>query len=79
MIKICFQLSMILEISTIMIGIICEFQLDWSKKIKSFAHGEFNTANFSNKENIEEKIKMGKDIFDRNISYKKVDPVTTLS
>ena len=43
-----------------------------SKKIKSFAHGEFNTANFSNKENIEEKIKMGKDIFDRNISYKKV-------
>ena len=45
---------------------------DISKKIKSFAHGEFNKANFINQENIREKINMGKDIFDRGISYKKV-------
>ena len=43
-----------------------------SKKIKSFAHGEFNKANFVNHENIKEKINMGKDIFDRGIIYKKV-------
>ena len=43
-----------------------------SKKIKSFAHGEFNKVNFTNQANIEEKINMGKDIFDREISYKKV-------
>jgi len=43
-----------------------------SKKIKSFAHGEFNKVNFVNQENIKEKINMGKDIFDRGIIYKKV-------
>ena len=43
-----------------------------SKKIKSFAHGEFNKVNFTDEKTIEEKIKMEKDIFDRNISYKKV-------
>ena len=43
-----------------------------SKKIKSFAHGEFNTEDFTNKENIKEKIKMEKDIFNRKISYQKV-------
>ena len=43
-----------------------------SKKIKSFAHGEFNTENFSNEKNIEEKIKMGKDIFNRKITYRKI-------
>ena len=43
-----------------------------SKKIKSFAHGEFNKVNFANQENIKEKINMGKDIFDRGIIYKKV-------
>ena len=43
-----------------------------SKKIKSFAHGEFNKSNFSNPEAIKKKIDMGKDIFDREISYKKV-------
>ena len=42
------------------------------KKIKSFAHGEFNKVNFTNQENIKEKINMGKDIFDRGIIYKKV-------
>jgi beta-1,4-mannosyl-glycoprotein beta-1,4-N-acetylglucosaminyltransferase len=44
-----------------------------SKKIKSFAHGEFNKENFSSANNIEEKIKTGKDIFDRKISYEKVE------
>ena len=43
-----------------------------SKKIKSFAHGEFNKPNFANPEIINEKIIKGKDIFDREISYKKV-------
>ena len=43
-----------------------------SKKIKSFAHGEFNKTNFTNLESIKEKISKGKDIFDREISYKKV-------
>jgi len=44
-----------------------------SKKIKSFAHGEFNKENFVNEENIKKKINMGKDIFDRGISYKKIE------
>tara|TARA_B100000315_G_scaffold215586_1_gene214950 strand:- start:45 stop:854 length:810 start_codon:yes stop_codon:yes gene_type:complete len=44
-----------------------------SKKIKSFAHGEYNKGNFTNQENIKKKINMGKDIFDRGISYKKVE------
>ena len=43
-----------------------------SKKIKSFAHGEFNKPNFANPESIKEKISEGKDIFDRKISYRKV-------
>ena len=43
-----------------------------SKKIKSFAHGEFNKPNFVNMDNIREKINMKKDIFDRRISYRKV-------
>jgi len=43
-----------------------------SKKIKSFAHGEFNNSNFSSLENIRNKINMQKDVFDRSIVYKKV-------
>ena len=43
-----------------------------SKKIKSFAHGEFNKSNFANLHNIEKKINEGLDIFDRQINYKKV-------
>ena len=42
------------------------------KKMKSFAHGEFNEPNLTNLEAINEKIIKGKDIFDREISYKKV-------
>jgi len=44
-----------------------------SKKIKSFAHGELNKPNFANLENIKSKIKEGKDIFNREIAYKKVE------
>ena len=44
-----------------------------AKKIKSFSHGEFNKIEYINTRNIEEKIKMKKDIFERQISYKKVE------
>ena len=44
-----------------------------SKKIKSFAHGEFNKEDISNKENIKIKIDKGQDIFDRGYSLKKVE------
>ncbi len=43
-----------------------------SKKIKSFAHGEFNKSDFTNLKNIEDKINTNKDIFDRKINYRKV-------
>ena len=46
---------------------------DIIKKIKSSAHGEFNKKDFANLKNIEEKISMKKDIFDRKITYKKVE------
>ena len=44
-----------------------------SKKIKSFSHGEFNTKDFTDEVNIEEKIKLKKDIFNRGYSYSKVE------
>ncbi len=44
-----------------------------SKKIKSFAHGEFNTADTSDEENIKLKIEKGEDIFDRGYKIKKVE------
>ena len=42
------------------------------KKIKSFAHGEFNKEIYANIENIERKISEEKDIFNRDIIYKKI-------
>ena len=48
-----------------------------SKKIKSFAHGEFNKENISNEENIKLKIERGQDIFDRGYSLKKVEVDST--
>ena len=39
------------------------------KKIKSFAHQEFNSSKFTNKNNIEMKISKGEDLFDRDIKY----------
>ena len=44
-----------------------------SKKIKSFAHGEFDKANFVDKEKIKIKIEKGEDIFERGYRIKKVE------
>ena len=43
------------------------------KKIVSFSHGERNVPTFANQKNIEEKIKMQKNIFDLGFSYRKID------
>ena len=43
-----------------------------SKKIKSFAHGEFNKDEFINIENIENRIKNNEDVFDRGFDLKKI-------
>ena len=42
------------------------------KKIVSFSHGERNKPEFTNEKNIEEKIKMKKNIFDLGFVYKKI-------
>ena len=44
-----------------------------SKKIKSFAHGEFNKGNIAEEENIRFKIENNKDIFDRGYKIKKIE------
>ncbi len=44
-----------------------------SKKIKSFAHGEFNKNHIVDTQNIAEKIKKGEDIFDRGYKLKKIE------
>ena len=44
-----------------------------SKKIQSFAHGEFNQSSIINLENIYSKIQKGQDIFDRGYNLKKVE------
>ena len=46
--------------------------IDIQKKIKSFAHTEFNKEEFFNLENIEKSINECKDLFGRNYSYKKI-------
>lgn len=38
-------------------------------KIEAFAHDEYNTAEFKNKEMLQEKIKNGKDLFGRDHDY----------
>ena len=43
-----------------------------SKKIKSFAHGEYNKIQIINEDNIKLKIQQGKDIFDRGYILKKL-------
>ena len=43
------------------------------KKIKSFAHQEFNRSDFTNLENIKRRVDLGLDIFDRPYQYKKID------
>jgi len=46
---------------------------DIAKKIVSYSHQEFNKKNFTNEEKIAERIKNNKDLFNRNIQYKKVE------
>ena len=43
------------------------------KKIESYSHQEFNNESFTDTNNIEKRIFDGKDLFDRNIEYKKVE------
>ena len=43
------------------------------KKIKSYAHQEFNKSEFTNLDNIEKKILKGEDLFNRNIKYKIIE------
>ena len=45
---------------------------DISEKIKSFAHSEFNTPEFTNIENIKEKIESKKDLFGRKFEFEKI-------
>ncbi len=43
-----------------------------SKKIKSFAHGEFNKEHLIDEKNIANKIEQGEDVFERGYKIKKV-------
>ena len=43
------------------------------RKIEAFAHSEFNIKQFKNKNKILNKIQNNEDLFDRNISYKKIN------
>jgi len=43
-----------------------------SKKIKSFAHGEFNKEELVKKENIQSRIEMGEDVLGRGYKLKKI-------
>jgi len=43
------------------------------KKIKSFAHQEFNKESLTNIKQIKKRINSGKDIFDRHYRYKKIE------
>ena len=42
------------------------------RKISSYAHNEFNTKDFTNIDEIKRKIDLGKDLFNREIIYKKI-------
>jgi len=46
---------------------------DIAIKIKAYSHQEFNKSEFVNEEKIYSRIENNQDLFDRNISYKKVD------
>ena len=46
---------------------------DIAQKIKSYSHGEFNTSENTNEENIKKKILNNLDIFDRGYKLKKID------
>ena len=42
------------------------------QKIISYSHQEYNKKEFIDEKNIEKKIKMGEDLFNRNIEYKPI-------
>ena len=44
-----------------------------SKKIKSFAHGEFNKEHLVDENKIKERIEKGEDVFERGYKIKKID------
>ena len=44
-----------------------------SRKIRSFAHGEFNKEHFANEEKIKDRIEKGEDIFQRGFKIKKIN------
>jgi len=44
-----------------------------SKKIKSFAHQEYNNLVFSDLDKIKKRVDSGKDLFDRDINYKAIE------
>ena len=44
-----------------------------SKKIRSFAHQEFNQDKFTNVKNIKKRVNEHSDIFGRNYRYKKIE------
>ena len=44
-----------------------------SKKIKSFAHGEYNKIHLSDENNIKDRIEKGEDIFQRGYKIRKVE------
>ena len=44
-----------------------------AKKIRSFAHGEFNRDDIVNEENIRLKIEKNEDIFERGYKIKKIE------
>ena len=44
-----------------------------SKKIKTYAHGEFNKPEFFDENKIKERIKNRSDIFNRDFKYEKVE------
>ena len=43
------------------------------KKVRSFAHGEFNRDDFVNEENIRLKIEKNEDIFGRGYKIKRIE------
>ena len=46
---------------------------DISKKIKAYAHSEFNLPEFTDENKIKERIENKIDIFNRNYKYQKVN------
>ena len=46
---------------------------DIAKKIKSFAHQEYNKDEFTDEKKIQERINRNQDIFDRKFEYKKIE------